>query len=220
VRSCKLFGGRFGYSDLKEAALTEAYVLCIGLSGCREIGNRLSGVGCDGGEKSRCGPSHGILAAMADRPSPVFRTIEAISLIGTMAIYDSQAEASEGIPQQWRAFLLAHPALESSSRFYGASPCTPDRKIHYLTGVAYESPEGVVGGDLLTLEAGEYAVVRVDDTALLRNTWTWLLDHWLASSGRREKHAPEFERYTNISEAGTPIGPVEIWIPLKPLSRD
>ena len=29
-----LRAGRFGYSDLKEAALTEAYVLCIGLSGC------------------------------------------------------------------------------------------------------------------------------------------------------------------------------------------
>jgi hypothetical protein len=43
-----LFGGRFGYSDLKEAALTEAYVLCIGLSGCRGIRNRLSRVGCDG----------------------------------------------------------------------------------------------------------------------------------------------------------------------------
>ena len=31
--------GRFRYSDLKEAAHTEAYVLCIGLNGCR--GNRL-----------------------------------------------------------------------------------------------------------------------------------------------------------------------------------
>jgi len=45
--ACSL-AGRFGYSDLKEAALTEAYVLCIGLSGRRGIGNRLSRVGCDG----------------------------------------------------------------------------------------------------------------------------------------------------------------------------
>ena len=30
--------GRFGYSDLKEAALMEAYVLCIDLNGCRGIG--------------------------------------------------------------------------------------------------------------------------------------------------------------------------------------
>jgi len=35
---------------------------------------------------------------MADRPSPVFRAIEEKSLIGTMAIYDSQDEASQGIP--------------------------------------------------------------------------------------------------------------------------
>jgi AraC family transcriptional regulator len=141
-------------------------------------------------------------------------------LIGTMATYNSQAEASQGIPQQWRSFLADHPALESSSNFYGASPCTADRKIHYLTGVAHGSPESVVGGEPLTLEAGEYAVVRVNEAALLRDTWTWLLGPWLANSGRREKNAPEFERFTSISEAGVPIGPVEIWIPLEPLAND
>lgn len=159
------------------------------------------------------------LIAMVDRPNPVFRTIEEVSLIGTMAIYNSQADASQGIPQQWRAFLQAHPALASSSKFYGASPCTDDRKIHYLTGVANDGPDGVVAGQRLTLEAGEYAFIHVTDTALLRDTWTWLLGHWLATSGRREKNAPEFERYTSISEAGTPVGPVEIWIPLEPLSK-
>ena len=137
-----------------------------------------------------------------------------------MSIYDSQAEASQGIPQQWRAFCLAHPTLGSGSRFYGASPCTGDRKIHYLAGIASESTDGVIGGERLTLEAGEYAVVHVNDTALLRDTWTWLLSQWLPNSGRREKNAPEFERYTSISEAGTPIGLVEIWIPLQPLSRN
>jgi hypothetical protein len=45
--ACSL-AGRFGYSDLKEAAPTEAYALCIGLSGCRGIRNRLSGAESDG----------------------------------------------------------------------------------------------------------------------------------------------------------------------------
>ena len=158
---------------------------------------------------------------MADRPNPVFRTIaEEVSLIGTMATYDSQAEATQGIPQQWRAFRLAHPALENNSKFYGASPCTGDHKIHYLTGIAYEGEKGVVGGERLTLAAGEYALIPVNDPALLYDTWTWLLDQWLATSGRREKNAPEFERYTSLSDTGTPVGPVEIWIPLEPLSRD
>src|ERR1700719_2804228 len=71
--------------------------------------------------KLRCDPTWSTLSVMADRPNPVFRTIEEVSLIGTMATYDSQAKASQGIPQQWRAFRLAHPALESSSKFYGAS---------------------------------------------------------------------------------------------------
>lgn len=157
---------------------------------------------------------------MADRPDPVFLTTDEVLLIGTMATYASQAEASERIAQQWRAFRLTHPALESSSNFYGGSPCTGDRKIHYLTGVALESPESVAGGERLTLEAGEYAVVRVNDAALLRDTWIWLLRDWLPTSGRREKNAPEFERFTGISEAGTPIGWVEIWIPLEPLARN
>jgi AraC family transcriptional regulator len=160
------------------------------------------------------------LSAMADRLNPVFRTIEEVSLIGVMATYNTQAEASEGIPQQWRAFLRTHPTLQSSSKLYGASPCTGDRKIHYLTGIAQEGPEIVAGGERLTLDAGEHAVVRVDDGALLRDTWIWLLTHWLPTSGRREKNAPEFERYTSISGAGAPVGPVEIWIPLEPLSSD
>jgi AraC family transcriptional regulator len=155
---------------------------------------------------------------MAEHPTPVFRTMEDVLLIGTMAIYDSQAEASQRIPHQWREFRLAHPSLGSNSKLYGASPCTDDRKIHYLTGVAQESPQSSIGGERLILEAGEYAGVRVDDTTLLRDTWIWLLTEWLPASGRREKNAPEFERFTSISEAGSPIGPVEIWIPLQPLA--
>ncbi len=157
---------------------------------------------------------------MTDRPNPVFRTAEEVLLIGKMAIYNSQAEASDGIPLQWRSFLQEHPTFKSSSNLYGASPCTGDRKIHYLAGVAHGSPDSVPGEESLTLEVGEYAVVLVTDAALLRDTWMWLLGSWLANSGRREKNAPEFERYTSISEDGTPIGPVEIWIPLEPLAND
>ena len=73
---------------------------------------------------------------MTDRPNPVFRTAEEVLLTGKMATYGSQAEASQGIPWQWRSFLEDHPTLRSSSNLYGASPCTGDRKIHYLTGVA------------------------------------------------------------------------------------
>jgi predicted transcriptional regulator YdeE len=157
---------------------------------------------------------------MTDRPDPVFRTTDEVLLIGRMATYNSQVEASEGIPQQWRSFLMTHPALKSTSNLYGASPCTNDRKIHYLTGVAHESSKSVVDGEHLSLAAGEYAVVQVNDSRSLRDTWTWLLQTWLAASGRLEKNAPEFERYTDISEAGTPIGPVEIWIPLEPRVSD
>ena len=88
----------------------------------------------DGG----CGNGCNTLGTMAEKPNPVFRTIEKVSLIGTMAIYDSQGEASQRIPYRWREFRSTHPALSENSKLYGASPCTSDRKIHYLTGVAQE----------------------------------------------------------------------------------
>jgi AraC family transcriptional regulator len=157
---------------------------------------------------------------MTDRSNPVFRTTGEILLIGTMATYSSQAEASQGIPQQWRLFLAEHPELKSSSNLYSASPCTSDRKIHYLAGVAHGSSETLFDGEFVRLEAGEYAIVPINEPALLRETWTWLLGSWLDGSGRREKHAPEFERYAGIAEDGTPICPVEIWIPLEPLTSD
>jgi hypothetical protein len=53
---------------------------------------------------------------MTDQPKPVFRTTGEVLLIGTMVTYDSQAEASQYIPQQWRAFRLTHPTLGSSSK--------------------------------------------------------------------------------------------------------
>ena len=51
--------------------------------------------------KFDCDPICSTLSAMAFRPTPVFRTMEEVSLIGSMATYDSQAEASQDIPQQW-----------------------------------------------------------------------------------------------------------------------
>jgi hypothetical protein len=103
---------------------------------------------------------------MADRPQPVFRTAEEVLLVGTMAIYNSQAEASESIPKQWREFQLTYPALGSNSKFYGASPCTDDRKIHYLAGVAQKGPEVLVRGERLTLAAGQIPSELVQITNL------------------------------------------------------
>lgn len=152
---------------------------------------------------------------MVGRVEPVFRRIEEKVLVGTMAVYDSQAEASAGIPLQWRAFLVGRSELGADAEFYGASPCTDDGKIHYMVGVAQASAESVIDGERLTLVAGEYAVVSVKDPALLRETWVWLLRDWLPASGRRERNAPEFERFSGVSDDGKAIGPVEIWIPLE-----
>jgi AraC family transcriptional regulator len=70
----------------------------------------------------------------------------------------------------------------------------------------------------LTLEAGEYAVFTVTDIADLRDTWIWALRDWLPGSGRRERNAPEFERYVAPYNPGRASGPIEVCIPLEPLS--
>jgi AraC family transcriptional regulator len=155
---------------------------------------------------------------MAERSLPVYRKMDELLLSGSMAVYDSQAELSERLPDQWRQFRSRHPELANEAELYGASPCTSDRKIHYLTGVAHEILQHGTHDQALVLHSGEYAVVRVEDAALLRDTWTWLLASWLPASGRRERNAPEFEKYTGISDSGFPIAPIEIWIPLEPLS--
>ncbi len=46
--------------------------------------------------KLRFDPTCSTLSAMADRPNPVFSTMEEVSLIGTMATYDSQADDITG----------------------------------------------------------------------------------------------------------------------------
>ena len=155
---------------------------------------------------------------MTEQLVSMLRTIEEKTVIGTMAIYESQAEVSERVPHQWYEFRSSHPALGSRAEFYGASPCTGDGKIHYLSGIAQEAWNSSLYGERLMLEAGEYAVVRVQDPWTVRQAWTWLLEEWLPASGRREKRAPEFEKFTGVSESGTPIGPVEIWVPLEPIS--
>jgi AraC family transcriptional regulator len=155
---------------------------------------------------------------MGERLNPIFRTIEKVSLIGAMVVYDSQAEASQRIPQQWRDLKARYACVGDRAKFCGASPCTADGKIHFLAGIEQDGAESPMAGEHLTLEAGEYAVVTVEDAVLRGDTWTQLLGSWLPASGRKEKHAPEFERYTGISEFGVPIGPIELWIPLEPIA--
>ncbi len=132
-----------------------------------------------------------VFSPMPERPSPSLRVLDKLSLTGTMAVYASQAEASLRIPQQWQAFRSAHPSLAGSAKLYGASPCTADHRIHYLTGVEQNGAEPLIEGETLTLEAGEYVVVRVDDPDSLRGTWAYMLRSWLPASGRQGKHAPE-----------------------------
>ena len=83
--------------------------------------------------KLQCDPICSTLSAMADRPDPVFRTIEEVPLIGTMSTYDSQAEASQGIPQQWRGFARLIPRL-------GAAQSSMARRLALAIAKSTTSP--------------------------------------------------------------------------------
>ena len=148
---------------------------------------------------------------------PEIRNIETIHLAGTMAIYEGQTDASANIPNQWANLLSRDvPELRTATHLYGASPCTGDHKLHYFTGIAVLDYEGVNSPTRITLEAGEYAIFTVHDIATLRDTWTWILSEWLPASGRKERNAPEFERYVAPYNPQRASGTIEIGIPLEP----
>jgi hypothetical protein len=52
--------------------------------------------------------------------------MESVLLIGSMAIYNSQAEASERIPQQWREFRRRHPSSATAAIFVAIICDPPD----------------------------------------------------------------------------------------------
>lgn len=79
---------------------------------------------------------------MAERPIPVFRTFESVILVGIMAIYDAQAEASERIPQSGAIFgyVIRRSAIAATSaarrRAQGTGGSTTSRALHRKTGMA------------------------------------------------------------------------------------
>ncbi len=108
---------------------------------------------------------------MSERLNPIFRMIEKVQLIGTMTIYDSQAEVAQRIPQQWldlRAAYRRSAAVQFSTARLLAPAITRPIISAELNRKTRRGAN--VGREYLTLEAGEYAVVRVEDTALLGKT--------------------------------------------------
>jgi hypothetical protein len=146
---------------------------------------------------------------MVERMEPVFRRVEKVSLVGTMAIYESQAEASRLIPQQWQEFRRAHAGLESGARLVGASPCTGDGKIHYMVGVELEGSGGVgIGGERLVLGRESMPWCR----------WTIQLRFAIRGGGylgRGCRGRDGGRGNSGISDEGLPVGMVEIWVPLE-----
>lgn len=151
--------------------------------------------------------------------TPELRQIDAVLLAGTMVIYENQQDATERIPSQW-ADLMSRPVpeLHTATELFGASPCTADGKLHYFAGIQVPTYGGVNAPARITLEAGEYAIFTVPDISRLRDTWIWALTQWLPHSGRRERNAPQFERYVAPYNPQRASGPVEIGIPLEPIA--
>ena len=153
---------------------------------------------------------------MASRPKAEFRLAEAMVLTGILAVYETQAEASAKIPEQWQRFLsLPLPEIKEAETVYGASPCTGDHKIHYLCGVAGTARMPEADFQELALPAGEYAIFTVDEHALRGDTWGWIFDEWIPASGYRERSAPEFERFPKTKGAHTLGTPVELGVPIE-----
>jgi AraC family transcriptional regulator len=89
-------------------------------------------------------------------------------------------------------------------------------RAHACVTVADSVREAPPGFELLTIEAGEFAVgVHRGPYSALKDSYRWLFGQWLPSSGRDPAHAPCFELYVNDPQA-TPETELitEIHVPL------
>jgi AraC family transcriptional regulator len=129
-------------------------------------------------------------------------------------------ETNQGIPFQWRRFrpYIGNIAGQIGGTTYGVC-CNSDGTGHfeYIAGVE------VSGFTELPRELGriripeqKYAVfTHHGHASTMRSTVYTIWNKWLPASGCEVADAPDFERYDESFDAGSGLGTIEIWLPIK-----
>jgi AraC family transcriptional regulator len=114
--------------------------------------------------------------------------------------------------------------------YFGRTPGQVDRKsygvcsnmdgkgnLDYLVGVEVTSFDGLPAElTQMTLAPQRYAVfAHQGHVSAISATWMDIFDKWLPKSGCELAAAPSFECYDKEFDPATPIGHVEIWVPVR-----
>lgn len=131
------------------------------------------------------------------------------------------AEAARTIRAQWAEFRAQGrlPGQVPGMVAYGAM-CGNDEanaRFEYTAAVEVASFDGLPEGTgRMRLTPRRYAVfLHEGPAATLHLTWQAIWGEWVARSGHRGAHAPDFERYDERFDPVTGVGPVEIWFPIE-----
>lgn len=139
-------------------------------------------------------------------------------IAGLRARYSNETIA--GIPMQWQRFgpYIGNISRRVGRMAYGVC-CDFDETGHYdyvcgvaVSGVSELPPEL----SSVRIPAQNYLVFRHHGhISGIPMTWRMIMEQWLPASGHRIADTPNFERYSEDFDAGTGLGGVEIWIPIR-----
>ena len=132
------------------------------------------------------------------------------------------ATAQVSIPNQWAEFRSSGPmANRAGSDAYGVTCGHSQTSFEYMCAVEVHSYDGIPDGTgRMTVPGQRYAIfVHEGPMPTIGETWQDILN-WLVADKYESAHTPDFERYDSHFIPGAPSNKVEIWVGIKPKSRD
>jgi AraC family transcriptional regulator len=125
------------------------------------------------------------------------------------------------IPKLWQRFgpqYFGRVPGQVGRKSYGVcSNMDGKGNLDYLAGVEVTGLDGLPAEFIhVAIAPRRYAVfAHPDHISAIGRTWMDIYDKWLPGSGQRLAAAPAFECYAESFSPETPIGNVEIWIPVE-----
>jgi AraC family transcriptional regulator len=141
-------------------------------------------------------------------------------LMGGVRRHHAMADAARDIPEQWGE-LVATGALDNAKgdTAYGIVCQTdPDRgTFEYMAAVEVDDLEAWPADARLKLPAARYAVfTHPGPGSTLKDTFGYIWNDWLPTSGFKPAPTPNFERYGPGYDPATNSGDIEVWIAVEP----
>ena len=156
---------------------------------------------------------------MATLPSPKFRDGAQRVLAGSLQTH-TLADVPKSVPLQWGDFFaLDVPEIHAASVTFGVVVRADAESMDYMCAVEVPSVDSIAPSiHRETLPAARYAVFTIDGLEHIGEQWAAIYAQWLPTSDYTAAKSPAFERYDDRYDPETETGPIEIWVPVEPVS--